>query len=421
MGVAWLCGGCQVTPEKIASWKETEKGPGKLRDAVKNGSLAPDLRGLAVTALIELGMLSEAEEDLKDAADGDKRAIAHAAAPSLMKLSQGSAPGETTRVQRNAKDALFMLRDKAGPEDKAAIDDALIAWTTVDLSGRMSAGGHSTDKIMEAIGARAGARLVEVIGDAKSSPASRMEAARIVGKIGDKAAREQAGVKLVELARKERQPSEATLQQIGLTGGDHAVAYLTQLAEDDHQTAVVRQKALFALAQGADPAGLPAALRIAGDKRAPGEVRDAAFELAEKIGAPSLAGLVKLLDDKDEKVRWRAIEAALKAGREAAVRDVLEGLSPSRSYSKEDLRSFVVHDLSLIGAPALAPLRLELASKNASARLAAVEAIGAIGKADDAARVEALASDGAKLKGFPGVATLGAEAKAVAASLRAKR
>jgi hypothetical protein len=424
LGILALLGGCDVTPEKIETWKGTEKGPGRLREAVKNGSLAPDLRGMAVSALAELGMMGELEEDLKAVAEADQKPIVKAAVPLLVKLAQAKGEAEgTTRVQRNAKDALFLLRDRAAPEDRNAIDDALIAWTTVDLSGRMSAGGSSSDRILTAIGARAGARLVEVIGDAKTTPPSRMEAAKLVGKIGDKATREQAGVKLVELARKERQPPEATLQQIGLVGGDHAVAYLTQLAEDGHQTAVVRQKSLFALAQAtpADPAGLPAALRVAGDKKAPGEVRDAAFELAEKIGSQAVGGLLKLLDDKDEQVRWRAVEAALKAGRESAVVPVLEGLSQSGKYPKDDLRSFVVHDLELIGASALPPLREELKSKSWVARLTAVEGIERLGKADDAARVEALAGDGAKLAGWPAGTTLGAEAKTVAVALKARK
>ena len=44
-----------------------------------------------------------------------------------------------------------------------------------------------------------------------------------------------------------------------------------------------------------------------------------------------------------------------------------------------------------------------------------------IGKAEDASAVAALESDGTKLKGFAGSATIGSEAKAAAQALRAKR
>src|SRR5258707_3661921 len=148
--LAAACGaGCEVTPEKIATWKDTERGPDKLRDAVKSTSVSPELRGLALTALVEIGKLSEVDEDVKACAEGDRAAIAHAALPVLGKLAQGdNAVDKTTRKQRNAKDALFALRDGASAEDRAKIDDQLIAWTTVNLAERSSEGGHSTEQIL---------------------------------------------------------------------------------------------------------------------------------------------------------------------------------------------------------------------------------------------------------------------------------
>ncbi|MSP63065.1 MAG: hypothetical protein EXR72_22555 [Myxococcales bacterium] len=410
--------GCDVTPDKIATWKETERGPVKLREAVRNGSLAPDLRGLALTALVELGMLGDAEEDLKAGTEGDRKGTLHAAAPLLATMAKGDGAVETKRQQRNAKDALFQFRGYAAAEDLAAIDDALIAWTTVDLAGRMTAGGQSSEKILGAIGARAGARLAEVVGDGSTSDQSRMEAARLIGKAGDKAAREQAGATLVERARKA--PKDDTLQQLGLVGGDHAVAFLTQLAEDGSKPEKLRKTALLSLAQGNDAAFLPAVMRIAGDAKAPLPVRDAAFTAAEKVGSAAVPGLIKLMEDKDEQVRWRAIEAAFKAGKAEAVAPVLEGLSTARSFSKDDLESFVVHDLELIGPLVLPALRGELKSKSWVARVVAVIALGKMGRAEDAARLEALAPDATRLKGWAGGGTIGSEARAAAALAKAR-
>ncbi len=413
--------GCQATPEKIETWKGTEKGPGKIREALQSASSSPEVRGLAFAALAEIGMLSDAAEDLKGVSDVDKKAIAHAAVPPLVKLAAAAGVDEPKRAQQNAKDGLFQVRELASPEDRSAIDDALVAWTTVDLAHRMSMGSHSSDKILVAIGARAGARLAAVLTDQGSSDGSRLEAARLLAKVGDKETREQAGAKLVEEAKAQRQLQDATLKQLGLVGGDHAVAWLTKFAEDDKQQVKARQKVLLALSEGGDPAALPSALRIAGDAKAPGEARDAAFELAEKIGASAVPGLRKLFDDKQEEVRWRAVEAALKAGGAAAVTPVLEGLSTSRSYPKDDLRSFVVHDLELLGPGAVAPLREELKSKSWVARISAVMALGRLGHAGDAAALDALAGDGAKLTGWSAGATVGSEAKTVAAELRSRR
>ena len=412
--------GCQATPEKIETWKGTEKGPSKISDALKDSG-PPELRGLALAALIELGDLPEADADLKGIPEGDRKAIIHAATPLLAKLAQGTGDLETKPSQRNAKDGLFQLRDGAAPEDRNAIDDVLIAWTTVDLAARMSLGGQSSDKILSAIGARAGGRLAAVVSDRGASDSSRTEAARLLGKLGDKAMREQAGASLIEAAKHERQLGDVTLKELGLVGGDHAVAWLSQLAEDDKAPIQSRQKALLALSLGGDPAALPAALRIAGDGKAPGEARDAAFELAEKIGPTAVPGLLKLFDDRNDQVRWRAVEAALKAGQAGAVTPVLEALSTARDYPKDDLRSFVVHDLELLGPTALSPVREELKSKSWVARIAAVMALARIGKGEDVSALEALAGDGARLKGWPGGATVGAEAKSVAAELKSKR
>ncbi len=421
IAITLVMSGCEVTAEKIASWKATERGPEKIRAAVRKGALSAELRGQALVALVELGMLKEASEELATLSADQRSAVIHAAAMPLIRLAQGSGSVDrTTRTQRNGKDGLFELRGDAAPADRMLFDDALIAWLTADLLGRMSEGGHSSEQILMAIGSRTGGRLNELVVDAGASEANRREAARLLGKVGDAAMREQAGAALVARARSGGEPEEALLLQIGLLGGNHAAHYLGQLAEDGHAKEPVRQKALFALAQGGDPAALATALRIAGDRHASGDLRDAAFELAEKIGVAAVPSLLVLMDDASEQVRWRAIEAALAAGKERAVVQVLERLSPQRSWSKQDLSDFVVHDLELIGPGTLPPLRQELTSKSWVARLVAVLAIGAIGKVEDAPRVEAIAADRAPLRGWKDVATIGAQAKLVAAVLRGK-
>ena len=58
---------------------------------------------------------------------GDRRAIIHEAVPRLAEVARGSgiAGAATTRAQREAKDALFVLRTDAAPDDRAAADAAL--------------------------------------------------------------------------------------------------------------------------------------------------------------------------------------------------------------------------------------------------------------------------------------------------------
>jgi HEAT repeat protein len=210
------------------------------------------------------------------------------------------------------------------------------------------------------------------------------------------------------------------LQALGLIGGPHASAFLVDAAEHGNEKA--SEKALQALAQGRldhkDQAALAGALRICADKKAAGEVREAAFQLAEKIGPDAVSGLIQLMNDPEETVRWRAVEAALAAGKETAVSPVLEALSPSKSYKKEDLDSYVVHDLGLIGASAVPPLKGELKSKSWVAKVVAVRGLAAVGKAGDAGALEPLTADSTALPGWG--ATLGTEAKGALAALKAK-
>lgn len=379
--VGALALGCDPTPEKIARWKETERGPGKLRDALQKSSLAPSLRGQALAALVELGMTSEAMGDLGKADDAERRPVVHEAIPRLVELARGAgvAGAATTRAQREGKDALFALRAWAAPEDRDAADRALIEWTTVDLAGRMSAGANSSDKVLVAIGPKATPRLAELMVPGSSQ---LVPAAAIFGKIADADARARAADQLIERLRKMGpRLSDESLQALGLVGGPRATAFLVEQAE--HGSEAVREKALFALAQGnpsqGDNALQASALRIAGDRKAPGKVREAAFQMLEKMPT-AVNGLVALMRDPDELVRWRAVEAALVAGKDTAVVPVLEALNPSGKYKKEDLDSYVVHDLALVGASAVAPLKTELASKNAVARQVAQAALAKLEK-----------------------------------------
>ncbi len=414
--------GCDVTPEKIARWKETERGPGKLREAVKSSSLSPALRAQALAALVEIKMSGEALGDLKSAPASEQNAVVHEAVARLGQLAASGPLDATTATQREAKDALFLLRDGAAAADRDAIDDRLIAWTTVDLTARMQSGGQSSEKILLAIGPRAAPRLLQIL--ATEGP-NQQQAAAILAKISDAPTRAKAADTLVDSAKKiagrTRDVPDAMLQSLGLLGGAHAVAFLVDTAQHG-ATESLRERALYALAQGGSASvalTLDAAVHIASDKKEKGKIREAAFQLMEKLGEPSVPSLIKLFNDPDEVVRWRAVEAALAAGKDRAIAPVLAAL-PVKPYKREDLDSYVVHDLSLLGPSALPALKTALASKSWVARASAVRALALVGTAKDAGALASLEKDATKLPGFPGGATLGTEARAAEQALRAK-
>jgi hypothetical protein len=377
---AALMAGCNdVTPEKIETWKGTEKGPGKLRDAVKNASVAPALRAQALVALVELSMASEAIDDLHRGSDADRQAVAKEAAPRLAQLA-GTGNGVTTRQQRGAKDALFLVRADTTGDDRAKADDALIAWTCADLAGRSQQGDQSTDKILTAIGPRAVPKLIEILSD---DGANQIFAAALVGKIGDATSKVRAADVLVDAGKRAvtrtHDVSEGLLMAISSIGGAHAVAFMVDQGE--HGPELVRKKALLALSKGnisGDANALAAAARLAADQKAPNDIRDAAFEVAEKVGPTAVPKMIELMKHPQDLIRWRAVEAALSAGGPGAVKPVLEALDPKKKYKPDDLDSFVVHDLQMVGKPAVPALQEELKSANPVAKQVAQKALSVI-------------------------------------------
>jgi HEAT repeat protein len=153
-------------------------------------------------------------------------------------------------------------------------------------------------------------------------------------------------------------------------------------------------------------------------------VREAAFLLAEKIGPAAVSGLTRLERDPDETVRWRAVEAGLAAGKEAAVVPVLTSLAP-QPVKSEDVDSYIVHDLELIG-PAAVPLLEQLLSRprgtvSPVAMVAAIRGLGRLGKAPDVGSLKILVDDHTKIAGLSPATTFGQEARAAQSVLERKR
>ena len=183
-----------------------------------------------------------------------------------------------------------------------------------------------------AIGPKAAPRLGELMQPGSSQ---LVAAAAIFGKVADPDARARAADELIARIQKAgpRALDEQTLQALGLIGGPRATAFLVDQAEHAHDEAA-REKALLALGQGhvavGDTALQAAALRIAGDKKAPGKVRESAFQVLEKMPTAVTGPRRRSCAIADETVRWRAVEAALAAGKDKAVVPVLEGAQSGR-------------------------------------------------------------------------------------------
>lgn len=413
-----LLAGCTPKAEDIERWKGTQKGPGKLKEAAASASLSDELRGQAVAALFEIGDAQGALDGLAKQDKTKQAATVHAALTILEKQL-----GEEGPKGLGAKDALFSLRDAASQADRTKIDTLLVAWLCKDLAGRLGQGGHSGEKILVAAGPIAAAALVPL-----AQPASPQLAlvTALLGKLPDAAARTQVVDRLIAAAQRfgTGEIPQPLIVAIAQTGGPRAGEFLIEVAESPRKDS--RANALVALisapADTRNDKVLAGCARIALDKKAPGKAREAAFNVAEKLGPSAVGTLVKLIDQPEETLRWRAVEAALVAGGEAAIGPSLRALPAGAKYKLEDLDSYVVHDVRKVGDKAVPALAAILTDATASpvTKIAALRALGAVGKAADAPKAKALVGDTKPLANFVPPTSIGKEAEAAAASL-AKR
>jgi hypothetical protein len=409
---------CDVTPEQIQAWKGVESGPRKLRDAVRNERLKPEIRVAAAEALVELALTDDLAAEVKEMKPAAQAALLQILAPKLIETARGSDPAaQPSRKQRNAKDALFVLRDTAQGAQKSAIDAALIDWVTQDFSGRQTAGAHASFKILKAIGPKAGPALVGLL----KRPGPDLDAAaKLLGEIGDETARNQGGEALIELARKQKPIQEWTFVALGRVGGPAALKFLADMVETDKERSL---DAIKSIAIAPRPESLTLALNTARNRKLDHAVRDLGLEIAAKIGGRAAAdGVAPLIEDPTYEIAWHAFEVVLASLKADGIPLAFEKLQLRVLAKKDDVPDFLVKHVRDFGGPAAREKVLaQLESKNPAARLAAVLCLDIIGTAADAPAVEKLAGDATKIKGWPGGATIGSEARVAVEHMKKKR
>lgn len=414
-----LLAACEVTSEKIARWKQSDKGAAKIRAALRDTSQKLAIRAEAAEALGEMSLFDPLAEDLKAVSEPDRKQIMDELSKRLLGQMKGSNPKSTSKMQLQAKDTLFSIRGLAEEPLRRTLDEEVVRWILGDWGNR-SSGEHSADKVAKAIGARAAALIAEQLG---GDAALVVIFATLLREIGDQAARDTGADRLVELAKRQTPTPEQTFLALGKVGSQKALAYLGQVA----QKGAVDQRvwALQAMAHHPHPSLIPIAKAIAGDsslKDDAARVRDEAFTVLEKIDDPqSLDALIGFLSSKEEKVRYRVVEAVVEGFKAKGLTKLLESLPPGYTYKKEDLKDYIEDDIVKLGASALPPLRQALLSKSWIARLIAVHGLAQIGTSEDLAGLQKLTSDATKLRGWEGGATLGSEATAAVEKLKSRK
>jgi len=415
--MAVFVAGCEVTSEKLQTWKQTIKGAAKIRAALRDEGQKIEIRVEAGQALCEMGLFVPLTEDFNALKPDQRSQILDTLTKRLIGAMEGSNPTSTTRTQVQAKDALFSLRGMMGDALRKTIDEKVTRWLLGDWAKRGS-GEHSSEKIITTIGATSGAVLAQMVEQGTPTVVS----ATLIRQVGSQQDRDRAAEGIIALAEKQKPAQVQTFHALGKVGSLKAVSYLDRVA----QKGELEQRiwAMRALALFPHPTVISTAKSIAGDASLKDDralLRDEAFTVLEKISDPrSLDALVGFLEDSDEKVRYRAIEAILSGFGAKGLTKLLEGLPSSYTYKKEDLVDFIEKDIQELGASALPALREALGSKNWVARLVAARVLGRLGTKQDVTALEKLGSDSTKLRGWEGGATVGSEALAAAKQLKGR-
>jgi hypothetical protein len=411
--------GCEVTSEKIDRWKQSEKGAAKIRAALRDTGQKTPVRIEAAEALAEMGLFLPMAEDLKSLPAADRKKLSEELTRRLLVKMKGSNPKATTRVQLQAKDALFSLREVVEGHLVQIVDTEVLQWLLTDWQNRQG-GEHSGEKIINAIRAPAGPIIAAHIAD---NPLLMVPLATLLRDVGEPAAREAAAEQLIEFAKKQNPLEMATLHALGKVGSLEGVAYLTTLAskgEVQHRLWALRALALF------PQATIVSTMKtIAADtslKEDDAILRDEAFTVMEKIDAPeSLEALGSFLADKDEKVRYRAVEGILSGFKAKGLTKLLQSLPSSYTYKKQDIIDFIEEDIvKEVGQDALGPLREALNSKSWISKLVAVRGLGRLGLKEDVEALAKLANDSTPLRGWEG-ATIGSESNAAAEKIKSRK
>jgi hypothetical protein len=409
-----------ATSDRIQTWKGTEKGPDKIEATLRSSSVAANLRAEAAAALVDIGRPEKADEIMGGIPANERWEILKTLVEIYVK---GMASPQLPKV-RDARDGLFGIRQYAPPEEQKRIDGVLLASIEKDLfDGRFSGGRHSLDKMLLAIGASSGPMLVRLLGDPK---APYRGLAELLVKVGDDVTRDKGGAALIGRVTPGRTVPNDMWMSLGMLGGPTVTAFLSdKMQKGSPEDSIAAAKALQ---QSRFPSVLPVVLKIAADPKANKELRGEAFGVIEKIGGhEAQKGLLRIIaEDKNDIVRYRAHEAALEVGKADAIVAALEAFSPKLSFKREDVVDFLVKDISKLGAKAKPQVTAALASPSPLARMTAVLALeapvsaaqtGHMGGPADTTALLKLADDKATIKGFPAGATVGAEAKRVAALL----
>lgn len=389
--------GCEKTNhDNIDKWMRTDKGPDKLKKAVSDEGLDPDLSAHAAVNLMKMGSDAEVRTALEGMSPARRAQVVDLMAPKLWDVARiENEKALPSSMQVTAKDALINIRKWASDQERPKIDEYLIDWYAVEsYEGRAGAGATLGASVIRMVGPASGKKLISVANHVIVAPGQE----KTKNRIGDE-----------------------LLLALAASGDPEAVKYVIDIARMDRGDATLPKRAIGALYKAyVDPGGLfdladPAALvpnldalvAVAKDENMPGQVTNDSVELIRAAGSPQcFQPLLSMITYPHREPRFRYVAAysALLCGGVKSFVEVVRALPDSGTYAKDDLVGGIAGQIAKMTPKdqVLAGLRSLLDDKGRVARWVAIEALAAMKSTEDAPKIAALASSKDKLVGFWG-------------------
>ncbi|HWU90625.1 MAG TPA: hypothetical protein VN253_25340 [Kofleriaceae bacterium] len=413
----WFAGCEKPTHENIDKWLGTSKGPGKLKKALGDGGLDPDVSAHAGVNLLKKQKDADFRTTLEALAPARRTQVIEKLAPRLWDLARIEDSALLPNADQIAgKDALVTIRKWADEAQRPRIDGYLIDWYAVVSYEARAKAGIAGATVIRLIGPPAAKKLISVLNGMLAAPGQ--ETTKI--KIHDE----------LLLALAVSGSPEAVQRVLEVAQLDRGDKTLTQRALNQLHAAYVDAHDQFDLVppDGLVP-NLPLIAALAKDARQAGGVVNTAIALIRAVGGQRCVDqIVPLIPvaHSEAKFKYVAGTFALRCGGPKAIAPVLRAMPDPGAYEQEELPGTLLLEISKMPRDqAQAALRPLVDERSTVVTWLAIEALAAIKSVEDAPRIAALAKRSERLTGFWGETgkpdpTLGQRARELADQLASR-
>lgn len=414
----WFAGCEKTTHENIDKWLTTSKGPAKLKKALGDDGLDPDLSAHAGVNLLKKQKDGDFRTTLEGLSQGRRTQVIEKLAPKLWDVARVEDPTLLANAdQIAAKDALVAIRKWADDGQRQRIDGYLIDWyAVVSYEDRARRGANTGATVIRMIGPPAAKKMMSVINGMLAAPGQ--ETTKI--KIHDE----------LLLALAVSGSPEAVKHVLDISQLDRGDKTLAGRAMNQLFAAYVDSRNLFDLVPP-EPLvpNLPQLAGLARDPRQPGGVVNNAIALIRAVGGQRCVDqLVPLISTPHGEAKFKYVAAtfALRCGGPKAISQVFRGMPDPAAYEQAELPGTLLLEISKMPRDqAQAALRPLVDDRSTVVKWLAIEALASMKSVEDATRIAALAKHRERLPGFWGGTgkldpTLGQRAKELADLLSSK-